>query len=86
MEGNAQTATDIHGKIGAAGVGSLFQSWDQLNTAVNWIGNKDNWKRIGVFTLGAVLLVIALLLFLDNTGAMKWTGQTLRNMKPKTVE
>jgi hypothetical protein len=42
--------------IGPTGVGSLISA---LLNAVKWLTNVSNWKRVGLFVLGAVVLIFA---------------------------
>lgn len=52
---------------------------NSVTNAGNWVS--ANWKRIGVFAIGAILLLIVLVQFLDQIGVAQWTGTTVRNIR-----
>lgn len=56
--------------------GDIVSQFQNLVTAAQWLNNAQHWKRIGIFAIGAVLLVIALLKFLDDKGAIQWIAKT----------
>lgn len=38
---------------------------------LSWFGNSENWKRIGLFLIGAIILYMAILVLVSNSGAAK---------------
>lgn len=42
-----------------------------LSAFVNWVTNRDNWVRVGMFVGGALLLVVGLLTYVGNSKAAR---------------
>lgn len=75
---NAITAANVQ-TVANDPISGVTNFVNSVTNAGNWVSG--NWKRIGIFAIGAILLLIALLQILDQTGASKWTGTTIRNIR-----
>ena len=52
----------------AKGVQGSLGALDSLKESAEWFTDPDNWKRVGLYSLGAVLVIFAIVfLFKDNT-------------------
>ena len=84
--GGTATASTVANVKPAGNV--ITDAQNALNTLGNigaWLGNASNWRRVGLFIMGAILLYIAVAIILKDTGAGQWTISTLRNTR-KTLE
>lgn len=66
--GSIHTAVDMEDIAGAAGTvaGALTGPMQSLQGLSAWVSDSGNWQRVGLYTLGALLIIFAVVFMFKN--------------------